>query len=276
MAMERKLSRFRVATGALRVLPDFLIIGAQKCGTSSLYRYLIEHPQAAPAARKEVHYFDWEYRRGTNWYRAHFPMAARKLVFRSLTGKRMVVGEASPYYLFHPHAPGRVKALLPDVKLIALLRDPVERTLSAYQHQVRRGREPLSFEEALAQEAERLRPEIARLERDEDYNSVVHRNLAYLARGIYADQISRWFEIFPREQLLVIRSEDFFTDTTATLTQVLEFLGLPHWKPLAYRRFNAAQYEDMAPATRQGLIEYFAPHNQRLYDLLGRDFGWPR
>jgi hypothetical protein len=270
------LSSFRIATGALRMLPEYLIIGAQKCGTSSLYRYLVAHPSAAAAARKEVHFFDWEFRRGTDWYRAHFPLAALGVAFRSFTGRRLVVGEASPYYLFHPHAPARVKALLPNVKLIVLLRDPVARTLSAYQHQVRRGREPLSFEDALAQEGERLEPEIARLACDPDYKSVVHRNLAYKARGVYADQISRWLDVFPREQLLVIRSEDFFEDTTATLTQVLDYLDLPHWTPPGYRRFNAAEYDEMAPVTRRHLIEYFAPRNQRLYDLLGRDFGWPR
>jgi len=274
--IKQELTRFRVVTGALRVLPDFIIIGAQKGGTSSLYRYLTEHPTVAPGVGKELHYFDWHFHRGTSWYRAHFPTAVYREVFRARTGQRLVAGEASPYYLFHPHTPKRVKALLPNVKLIALLRDPVERTLSAYHHQVRRGGEPLSLLEALDREPDRLADETDRLRRDEAYNSFAHRRFSYLSRGIYADQLDAWFRMFPREQLLVIRSEDFFDNPAAIFGQVLDVLGLPAWQPRKFPRFNSAEYAGMDPAVRQRLIDYFAPHNQRLYDLLGRDFEWPR
>jgi hypothetical protein len=271
-----QLSRFRLATGAARVLPDFVIIGAQKCGTSSLYRYLAAHPSVAPAARKEVHYFDWGYQRGLNWYRAHFPTAVYRTAFQTITGRPLYVGEASPYYLFHPYVPARMKKLLPAAKLIVLLRDPVERALSSYQHQVRRKRESLPFLEAMAAEPERLAPEIERMARDETYNSTVHRHLSYLARGEYADQLASWLDVYPRQQLLVIRSEDFFDDTAGIFAQVLAFLDLPAWLPSTFRQFNAAEYPDMDPAIRRGLVEYFAPHNERLHQLLGRDFRWSR
>ena len=271
-----QLTTFRRATGALRVLPDFVIIGAQKAGTSSLYRYLASHPSVAPAARKEVHYFDWAFERGTSWYRAHFPTALYRRVFDATTRRRLLVGEASPYYLFHPHVPRRLRALLPQAKLIVLLRDPVERTLSSYHHQVRRGRESLPFDDAIARETDRLAAEVERLQQDELYKSAVHRNFSYLARGIYADQLALWFEHFPRDQFLILRSEDFFNDTATIFREVLDYLQLPAWQPESFRRFNAADYPPMDAETRRQLVEYFAPHNARLYELLQRDFEWPR
>ncbi len=275
-SINQPVTRFRVATGPLRVLPDYVIIGAQKCGTSSLYRYLNEHPSVAPAAGKEVHYFDWHFHRGPGWYRAHFPTALYREVFRVRTGQRLVTGEASPYYMFHPHVPKRIATLLPRVKLIALLRDPVERTVSAYHHQVRSGSEPLTLEEALDREQARLKPELDRIATDESYRSLVHRRFSYATRGIYADQLDAWFRVFPREQMLILRSEDFFDDPAGILVQTQDFLGLPRWAPAAFRRFNIGDYADVAPAMRARLTEYFAPHNRRLYELLGRDLGWAR
>jgi hypothetical protein len=276
MASAQQPDWLRLATGTYRVLPDFIIIGAQKGGTSSLYHYLTQHPDVCPAFRKEVHYFDWGYRRGETWYRANFPTSLYRSAFNAMTGRRLGVGEASPYYLFHPHVPTRVKALLPAVKLIVLLRDPVERTVSSYQHQVRKGRESLSLAEALDREQERLAAETARIEADDAYNSEAHRHFSYLARGLYAEQLERWFGVFPRNQFLILHSRDFFDDTRAVFTQTLDFLGLRHWHPPQYRRFNAAEYEALPPATRDRLVAHFAPHNGRLYELLGRDFGWPR
>jgi hypothetical protein len=274
-ALNRPLTRFRIATGGLRMLPDYIIIGAQKCGTSSLYRYLNEHPAVAASAGKEIHFFDWYYARGPRWYRAHFPTAAYRELFRARTGQRLLTGEASPYYLFHPHAPRRVKALVPGAKLIALLRDPVERAVSAYHHQVRAGTEPLSLEDALDREPSRLAGEIERLQQDEHYKSAAHRRYSYAARGLYAEQIEHWLRYFPREQLLVIRSEDFFNDPASSVAETIGFLGLPPWTSREFRKFNAGDYGEIDPGIRRRLIEFFAPHNRRLYNLLGRDFGWP-
>lgn len=274
-SINQPVTRFRLMTGRARVLPDYIIVGAQKCGTSSLYRYINEHPAVAAAAGKEVHYFDWHFRRGTNWYRAHFPTVAYRAWFRARSGQPLVTGEASPYYLFHPQVPGRVRALLPDVKLIALLRDPVERAWSSYNHQVRAGEESLSFAEAIDREPERLAGELDRLRSDDTYKSTAHRRYSYAARGIYADQLEAWLRVFPREQLLVIRSEDFFEDPRSSVAEVLRFLGLAPWDSTDFRRFNAGgEYGGMDPAMRARLREFFAPHNDRLYRLLGRDFGW--
>ncbi len=280
MAAPQAPGAFRLATASLRVLPDFLVIGTQKGGTSSLYQYLIQHPDVAPALKKEVHFFSWEYGRGEPWYRAHFPLRAHRRVREAVTRRRVLTGEATPYYLFHPHAAERVGALLPAARLIVLLRNPVDRAVSSYLHQVRLGREPLSLREALAAEEGRLAGEVERLAREPLYNSPAHRHHSYLSRGLYADQLAAWFTVFPREQFLILRSEDFFADTPAVFAQTLEFLGLPPWRPDTFERFNVARRH--APeagkdaVARQYLAEYYAPHNRRLEQLLGRDLGWGR
>jgi len=259
----------RILTAPLRASPDFLIIGAQKGGTTSLYSILSQHPQVDEAWKKEIHYFDLRYRRGWPWYRAHFP--ARAALQR---GGRRWSGEATPYYLFHPHVPRRVREDLPDIKLIALLRDPVARAYSHYNHLVRLGHEPLSFEEAVRREGERLGDAMSTLERDEWAYSAELRNYSYLARGRYADQLERWWAAFPREQLLVLKSEDFYQRPQEIFPKVLDFIGLPRWSPGTFREYNAGSYDQMTPALERWLRDHFEPHNQRLYSLLGEDWGW--
>ncbi len=187
----------------------------------------------------------------------------------------MITGEASPYYLFHPHAARRIQAWDPAIKLIALLRDPVERAHSHYHHEVRSGRETLSLESALAAEEERLRGEHDRIAADETYHSPAHRNFSYLARGRYVEQLVGWMpRPFPREQVLILRSEDFYAAPAIVLRRVTDFLGLP---PLAlgrYARHNDGRTPAMNPRTRAFLQEYFRPFNARLYAFLGRDLGW--
>ncbi|TCJ20786.1 sulfotransferase [Rubrobacter taiwanensis] len=247
--------------------PDFIIIGAQKSGTTSLYRYLTEHPRVAPAATKQVDFFAHEsFRRGYGWYLAQFPQDR---------GKETLTGEASPYYMFHPHAPRRVFEFDPRIKLIAILRNPVDRTYSHYQHQVRNWREPLAFEEALEAEEARLRDETARLLADETYDSKLHRRHSYLARSRYAEQLERWYAHFPREQLLVLNSEALFEDPEAALDRVSAFLDLPPLRLDEYNTYMPGSYwKDMRPETRRRLIEYFRPHNRRLYELLGTEYPW--
>lgn len=252
------------ATSFARPLPDFLIVGAQKAGTTALYAYLRWHPRITGPSWKEVSFFDRHYGRGVAWYRGHFP--ARR------SGR--LIGEASPGYLFHPLAPQRAKATVPAARLIALLRDPVDRALSHYHHEVALGREPLSFEEALDAEAERTRREAERMVREPGYFSHAWWDHAYLARGRYAEQLERWLAVFPREQLLVVASEELAADPGGTYGRVLEFLGAPGHALRSYPRVYKQDYGEMAPGTRRRLEEHFADPNARLYELLGRDLGW--
>lgn len=274
--LRRARTGFREATSPLRLLPDYLVVGAARAGSTSLYSYLVRHPLVGAASHKEIHFFDLNYERGASWYRRHFPTVASRELARRRYGSDLITGEASPYYLFHPHVPGRVRALLPDVRLIVLLRDPVARAYSQYQLERRAGRERLSFEEAIEREEERIGAETARVEADPGYASSAHRHFSYLARGIYAPQLERWLALFPREQLLVLRSEDLFADPPAVFRQALAFLELPPWELPQYRAFNYSPYPEMSPSVRTFLAGYFREDNQRLSDLLGRDFGWGR
>ena len=260
-----------------RALPSFIIIGAQKCGTTSLNAYLRSHPNVCRPvksdqrdSRKELNFFDENFEKGVSWYRACFP--------RLLEG--FITGEATPTYLFHPHVPKRMASVLPDVKLIVLLRNPTERAYSHYYHNVRKNRETISFEEAIAAESERASGEFRKMLEDEHYFNFNYKCFAYLSRGIYVDQFKRWFEFFPREQILILKFEDFAADPTVTFRQVLNFLDLPSWEPKEYKQYNSYEdkssmsYPSMNTETRSYLINYFKPHNERLYEYLGVDFDW--
>jgi hypothetical protein len=230
-------------------LPDFVIIGPGRSGTTFLYRLLSQHPLVEPAAKKEIHFFDLLFEEGAKWYRRWFPAPRLK------DGRKTITGEATPAYIFHPDVPERMAKVIPRARLIALLRNPVDKIYSAYQRQVSKGRESRTFEEVI--------------EADLDDGSV-----GLLLTGIYVDHLVRWSEFLSEEQLLVLKSEDLFERPRQTLKVVLEFLGLPDWEPEAWQSGKNHRYEEMDPATRKRLEEYFEPHNRRLYDYLGVDFGW--
>lgn len=245
--------------------PSFLIIGAQKSGTTSLYANLVQHPQIVTAKKKEIHFFDNKYERGMDWYASRFPPVGR---FEGL-----ITGEATPRYLFLPHVPQRVRRDLPDVKLIVILRNPVDRAYSHYYHNFRKNRLQGSFEDALQQSED--------FEKQRSGNSSMAfwsgdrcSFDSYLARGMYAEQLERWFEFFPRERFLILKSDDFFRSPGSILSQIHAFLGVPPFQCPRYIRQNSYTYRPMNPATRTWLEEYFRPHNQRLYKLLGTDFQW--
>jgi hypothetical protein len=254
------------ATARARPLPDFLILGAQKAGTTALYAYLRHHPGITGPSWKEVSYFDRHYARGEAWYRGNFPNRSR--------ARGKLVGEASPSYLFHPLGPQRVRALLPEARLIALVRNPVDRALSHYNHEVTLGREPLTFDDALDAEDERLRGEVDRLVADPRYFSRPWWSHTYKARGRYAEQLERWLAVFPQEQLLVLPTDDLGAEPERTHMRVLEFLGAAPHQLDSYPRVFERRYPPMVPETRERLASEFEEPNRRLYELLGRDLGW--
>jgi sulfotransferase family protein len=252
------------ATSRWRPLPGFLVIGAQKAGTTALYAYLRWHPGITGPSWKEVSFFDRHWWRGEAWYRGQFPVRA---------GGRLV-GEASPSYLFHPLAPERARSLVPGAKLIALVRNPVDRAYSQYQHEVALGREPLTFEDALAAEEERTRGEAERLAADPRAFSRAWWDYTYAARGRYAEQLERWLTVFPREQLLVVATEELGERPAETYASILAFLGAAPHELEDYPRVFDRDYEPMQPETRAALAASFAEPNRRLEALLGRSLGW--
>jgi len=257
-----------------KLLPDFLIIGAMKCGTHVLYYELLtKHPCIAGATKKEIHFFDVNYNKGISWYKSHFTALEEKNNFKEKNSENLIAGEASPYYIFHPHAARRISESIPKVKLIAILRNPVDRAYSHYHHAVRHKVENLTFEEAIKIEPERISNEKEKM-KDENYNSEDVRKHSYLARGIYVDQLEEWLKYFPREQILILRTEDLKAHQDKVLQQAFDFLGVSNYKIPLIQDSKGNKYPDMKPGMRKYLIEYFKPHNERLAKLWKRDFDW--
>lgn len=275
-------ARMRVRNAVIlpRMLPSFLVIGAQRSGTSSLYKYLGEHPDIAPSLRKEVGYFTRFYGQPETWYRSHFPLQVRRHLARRVRGHDLVAFEATPDYLFHPLAPERARRLVPDARIVVLLRDPVERAFSHYGHMVRRGYETLPFEEALAREGERTADDMRRILTDPTHDPKHLLRFSYVARGMYAAQLQAWMAQFPAERFLVLDSASFYDDPGAVYQQILGFLGVRAWAPrylpnISARRAEAGGHA-LAPEVRALLERTFASPNEALEELLGRDMDWGR
>lgn len=272
----RVIRRVGIVTAPLRLRPIFLMIGAQRCGTTSLFRAIAAHPQVVQASfHKGVNYFDLNYYRGSDWYRGHFPVA--EIARRRTAGYGDPAAfEASGYYLYHPFAMERIARDLPEVKLIVMLRDPVERAFSAYKHEYARGFEWETFERALELEDDRLIGEIERMRADPSYESFSHRHHSYRHRGQYAEQLERVFTHFARSQVHIIESEAFFAKPAAEYQYLLEFLGLRPFEPASFDQHNARPGSPMAADTRRILEQHYQPHDERLTNLLGRSPQWVR
>jgi sulfotransferase family protein len=272
MAINRNIrQRLRPLTSGLRALPSALIVGAQRAGTTALYHYLVQHPQVVPPTTKELHFFDLNYGQGLAWYREQFPLRVE------LARKQAITLEASPYYVFHPHALRRIKHLLPAVKIIVLLRNPVDRAVSHYFHEVEYGAEKLPMADAFREEENRLAGERELLLADESYRSFAHQHYTYRSRGVYADQIQRCFELFGPESTYIIQSEVMFSAPEVILQDLFLFLGLRPFSPEAFvrrGRMGAYRRDEVDPELYADLQAYYEPHNERLYGLLKKDLKW--
>lgn len=264
--------KYRELNCSNRVLPNFIIIGAQKSGTTSLYHYLCEHPQLIPSYKKEVHFFDGginpnvdNYQKGETWYCSNFQKK------HNVTSNQKAF-EASPLYLFNPLVPQRIFKLLPNAKLIAILRNPTERAISHYFHVKRENNESLPILEALQSEEERLKPIID----NQDYKNNIYINHSYKSRGLYYEQIKRYLNHFPKSNILVLNSEKLFTHPSDTLQRIFKFVGIDTDFNVGnlMPRGTGTNKTKIAPAVYEYLNDYFRPHNQKLYKLIGEDFGW--
>jgi hypothetical protein len=265
----------RMPVGGAGMLPGFLIVGGQRCGTTSMTRALSHHPAVFGAALQlEVHYFDQGYDRGLTWYRSHFPLRAHARLAARTAGAAPVAFESSPYYMFHPLAAGRISRDLPGVKLLVLLRDPVERAYSGHAHAVSAGYETEPFERALELEDARLDGEAERIMADPAYASHSHQHHAYRTRGHYAEQLERLEQTFGRERIHVIDSDAFFTNPAPVYGEVLEFLGLPRGGHPVFKRRNPRPRGPMTQKTRAALEEHYRPHDERLASWLGHQPSW--
>lgn len=276
-ALKRSAKRLRYAaaqaTRRWRTLPDHLVLGTQKGGTSSLYNYLCQHPDIASATVKEIHYFSAHLEKGEAWYRGHFATEAFLAAKKSIRGRRPVSIDSSPDYMFQPYAAAPAAALLPDARILVLLRNPVDRAFSHYRHRVRKGLESRSFEEAMDAELATAAADLASSGSREYYESREYVKRAYLLRGLYARQLRAWFAVYPRDRFLLMRSEEFFDDPRTVYARILEFLGLPPWQPKEMRKYNFfGESRSIPEGTRRRLEEFFEPYNRDLEELAGIAF----
>ena len=274
-AVKRTAKTYGIATSSMRVLPNTYIVGAQRCGTTSLFRYLTQNRSVTgPTLEKGVHYFDTNFDKGSDWYRSHFPTARSVAAAMRKNGTEQRVIEASPYYLFHPMIPGRIHDLTPNARIIVLVRDPTERALSHHNHEVKRGFETLDFADALAAEPERLAGEVERLAVEPTYVSYEHQHHSYVSRGQYAEQIRRYDELFGTENVLLVRTQDLEVDPRATVDRVLQFLDVPVMGKISFPHYNARRYSSMAPDLEADLRRQFAASDQWVAERLGVDDPW--
>ena len=263
--------------------PNFLIIGAQKAGTTSLYSYLTQHPQIVAATTKEIHFFDLYFHKGIDWYQDQFAAVTKNLPQKNENNipateengnQGLITGEASPYYIFHPLVPQRVYQFFTQIKLILLLRNPVDRAISHYYHEVRLGSEYLSLEQAFMEEEFRLKGELEKITYNPSYYSFNHQHYTYLSRSRYIEQLTLWMKFFPRKQFLILKSEDFYNQPDAIVNQVFKFLNLPPYQLAEYNKLNEGDYPKTDPTTYRKLDSYFQPYNQKLAEYCGINFHW--
>ncbi|MFV2100631.1 sulfotransferase domain-containing protein [Micromonospora sp. LOL_024] len=270
---------YGIRTSERRPLPDFLIIGTKRGGTTSLWNYLIAHPlvpRLFPAWNtKSSHYFEEHWSHGEAWYRSHFPTVRQRELLESRHGGPVRVGEAAPLYMFHPLVAERVASSMPAARLIVLLRDPVERAYSHWKERRANGVEPLDFAAALAAEQERTAGERERLIAEPDHCSRRFDWYSYRARGRYLEHLEPWLAHFDRRQLFVLPSEELFRDARAAYRRTLDFLGLPAVDLPDFKVYNGRRSAPLPPPLRVELTEYYRPYNEALRQRLGSPLDWP-
>jgi hypothetical protein len=268
--------RFKLATSSVgesmrqrtigrRVLPSYVIVGAQKAGTTFLQSILTQHPEVGEPLRKEPNYFSFNYTKGEEWYRANFPIEEPGLI----------TGDATTNYMFDPRAAERMARMLPDAKIIMLLREPVGRARSHHQMSVAVGDDTLPFGEAIAQEDQRLEGEVEKMLRDPAYAAWSFRRFSYRSRGLYLEQLKRLESFYPKDRILVMDSGFLFKNTDEALAEVEGFLGLKDWKPSRYKAENVAKVKsEVDEETIASLQEFFRVPNAELFEHLGRAPLW--
>ncbi|MEL6554335.1 MAG: sulfotransferase domain-containing protein [Cyanobacteria bacterium J06621_11] len=275
---------------AQRLRPSFVVIGAEKCGTTSLYQYLAAHPQMLASVEKEIDFFDMEYHRGLAWYLSHFPgvpaesgtaesSPAKSRPSQLLEKSQWLTGETSANYLYSDVAPARLFEQFPQIQLVVILRHPVDRTISRYNMMVRNGVEKRSFEAVIADEMQLIEqaqacslPDSQTGEKEIPW-SVLNR-CRHIGNSLYYYHLQRWLKHFTLDQLLVLRSEDLFTEPEQTLNSLCQTLGMLPSSAKAYQKHNAGQYDSVSKLQRQRLFDFYKPHISKLETLLSRSFDW--
>lgn len=280
MEIEQRVKRkanwiWRRLTSNFRILPDFIIAGFPRCGTTSLFNYITKHKCILSPLAKEPSFFSTDFAMGINWYKSYFPTVFEKKRIEDKSRVNVLTGEATPTYVLHPKAPNRIKEIIPEVKLIFLLRNPIDRAFSHYSSIKKRGLESLSFEDAITIEDNRLEGEYEKMLKENNYYSKEWHLHGYLSGGHYMQLLKNWFSIFERQKILVIKSEDMFKNPFVMTKKIYSFLNIPEINLDTYEQYNKLEsISKLDNVVRKKLKEHFKPHNEDLYKFLGIDFDW--
>ena len=257
-------------TGPIRSLPDFIIIGTARSGTTSLYYNICQHPCVIPAAYDELGFFDSNFHLGLNWYRSLFPTILFKWIVK-IKNKHAITGEDTPFYIWNPLVAKRILKILPNVKLIVLFRNPVDRAYSNYHLGIRAGSETLSFEDAIQSELSNLKNITTNSENNVEKFTIPR---SYLAKGFYAEQLKIWLKLFKPDQIFITSTEYFESNPQETLNKIFNFLSIPTIETKNLEKHKVASYLKMKDETREFLVELFKPHNDELFHMIGQKFDW--
>ena len=259
---------YRYISGPFRVLPDFFVIGVARSGTTSLFHYLNQHPNIVGALYDELGYFDDNYHLGTNWYRSLFPTIFTKKRIQKEHGKFLSF-DVTTRYIEQKSTAANIKELKPDMKIIVILRNPIDRAYSNYN--LVKNPE-LTFEETIKNEINEIKSVNLEL-KDESYlvNNFYEK---ILPRGFYAKQLEFWHKIFPKEKIFIQTSEEFAKNTHEVLNQIFDFLEIKHVKIKDITKHNVRKFPPMEQKTRDYLLDFFRPYNESLYKLIGKKFDW--
>jgi len=260
---------FNYITSSSRVLPDLFVIGVVRSGTTSLFHYLNQHPCIVGSAYDEIGYFDENFHLGINWYKSLFPTKSTKNKIKKLHGKFLTY-DVTPFYIYNPLVARRILEFFPNSKIIANLRNPIDRAYSNYMIAFQDGDIDCSFEDVIDSELDEINNAQTRLN-DESFLVDTYYN-RILSRGFYADQLKIWYELFPNNQILMVSSEELAKKTEKTLKEIFRFLELDEKNIQDLSQKNKRKYPPMKKETRQFLLDFYKPHNQNLYSLINRKF----
>jgi len=259
-------------TGPNRVLPDFLIIGAKRCGTTSLFSHLPEHPSIAESHHDNIGFFNDNFHLGVNWYKSFFPTIGYKKKIEKEYGKFLAF-DVTTRYMESKSTADNIKKVKPGIKIIVMLRNPIDRAYSQFNVSVKEKTEEISFDEAITEEMNRLKVEIL----DDDRQTLLEfpeNNRHYIKKSLYALQLKSWFDIFPKENILVLSTEEFRENEENIYRKIFEFLDIPEIQIKNKMHMEKGEYSPMNEKTRQRLREFFKKHNMELFKLIGNKFDW--
>ena len=260
-------------TGSMRVLPDFLVIGAKRCGTTSLFYHLPEHPCISKSPHDNMGFFNDNFHLGVNWYKSFFPTIFTRNKIKSEFGNFLAF-DVTTTYMEEESTANNVYQIKPNMKIIVILRNPVDRAYSQYHLNLREKAEKRSFEDAMEENMNELNKESYERYEIKPKFSVEENN--YLKKGLYAQQLRHWLNIFPMESMLILSTEEFESNQQVIYNKIFEFLNISQFEVKNTEKMEKGSYPQMKSETRSLLLDYFRSYNKELFRLIDKKFDWEK